>query len=98
MVIDHNQAFDHSYCFRDTLAYHVFRAQAEQVFSDLAHRCEMSDLLRACLLGLDDVLAKIPENWRFLDADRLQTSDHLSDDQIRTILNRYEHNQFWVEQ
>ncbi|WP_143247505.1 HipA family kinase [Agaribacterium haliotis] len=97
VVIDHNQAFDVGYCVQDTFNYHVFRAQADSVFSDLAQRCELSDQLASCLLNLDDILAQIPEDWRFLDEDRQQESVHLSDAQIRTILNRYENEQFWTE-
>lgn len=65
--------------------------------TDLVRRCEYSDMLRACLLNLGEILANIPEEWRYLDGDMLLPSDHLSDAQIHTTLTRYETDPFWIE-
>lgn len=65
VVIDHNQAFDSEFSIADFWTHHLFSAQREAVFSDLAEQARYSERLTAALSVWAEACDNVPHEWRW---------------------------------
>ncbi|ROO27575.1 HipA family kinase [Salinisphaera japonica] len=95
VIIDHNVALDDTLMRDEFLADHVFRDEAETVFNDLAMRAEYTARLESAIMQLDAATAAIPAQWRYHDADEL---DSVAFDWVamKTLLSAFRTEGFWA--
>lgn len=92
-VIDHGSAFDQGFDLEVFLKSHVF-AEERYDFLDRVFRSEKEQAMREILRDFDSIWAKLPEDWT--DPDIPRDPELLLDAaEIRTILQRFETEEFW---
>lgn len=65
VVIDHNQAFDTRFAKADFWTHHLFSAQRDAVFADLAEQARYSERLTAALSVWAEACDNAPPEWRW---------------------------------
>lgn len=97
IVIDHNVALDETVQAENFLTDHVFRDDADAVFGDMVIRAEYTQRLLSAMSHWDTILADIPEEWRYLDADFLDPVA-FDWDGAYALLMAFESEAFWTTQ
>lgn len=94
VVIDHNQAFDPSFSASDFLENHLFAADADAVFSDLAEQAWYSERMERALEVWDSACDNAPPEWRWANDER-DVPANFDPDAARAVLARYSTPDFW---
>ena len=63
VVIDHNQAFDPGFKPADFWTHHLFAAQREAVFNDLAEQARYATRMMTALSVWDEACDNVPSEW-----------------------------------
>lgn len=90
-VIDFNLAFDKSFTLPD-LSHHVFWPQANNLLPDMIDRLSYEERFSATLVGLDEIIGSLPQEWK--DAPSVPL-DYVS--YLRQTLERFKQPKFWDE-
>jgi hypothetical protein len=94
VVIDHNQAFDSDFSIPDFLAHHLFSAQRNAVFGDLAEQARYSERLATALSVWAEACDNVPSEW-FWENDEQDvpaTFDHTA---AKALAARCSSPDFW---
>ncbi len=94
MMIDHNQAFDLDASKKELFEYHVFRDQAREIGSDFFRRDEYNEKLSKALESWPDILATIPDQWRYADPEQTVPVD-FDLDRAYELLKAHVRDDFW---
>lgn len=94
VVIDHNQAFDFSADREDFYNYHVFCAQFRELSGDFFRRTEYNDKFSSALGCWSQIIAEIPETWRYMDQEMTIPVD-FDVEAVYKLLNGFENEEFW---
>lgn len=92
VVIDHNQAFDPVFDKTAFFEQHVFAAQAQCVFDDLAHRARYTARMEAALEAFDRACEEVPEEWWLVDDGVPANFDRTA---VRRLLEGFDQGDFW---
>ena len=94
VVIDHNQAFDFSADREDFYNHHVFCAQLRELSGDFFRRTEYNDRFSSALVFWSQIIAEIPETWRYVDQEMTVPVD-FDVEAVYKLLNGFESEEFW---
>jgi len=76
VIIDHNQAFDPKFSYKDLLEYHVFRSVGHELFDHRLLREEYREPFCRALKKWHDICQKIPEEWHYQDPEMTVEADY----------------------
>lgn len=69
-VIDYNMAFDTTFSAEDFFEHHIFRQAFQEVFTDWVLMEEVTSLLAAALPKYREACDRLPEEWRWINAEQ----------------------------
>lgn len=95
LVLDHNQAFDPEFDTADFQRFHAFARQIPALFGDLVRRAEYAKRLEHALGRWDDILAGVPPEWHYADAEMTVATSFDASAALLT-LRRCIESDFWT--
>jgi hypothetical protein len=95
LVLDHNQAFDPDFDPADFRRFHAFGRLIPALFDDLVRQSDYAKRLELGLERWDAILAEIPPEWWFVDAE-MTVSTLFDAPAALELLTRCRHNEFWT--
>lgn len=94
VVIDHNQAFDVTFSVAEFWAHHLFAAQRDGVFADLAEQARYSERLTAALSVWQEACDNVPPEW-FWENDEQDIPTAFDSLAAQTLATRCSTPDFW---
>ncbi len=86
VVIDHNQAFDRSFCEQEFKKTHVFSKQVNNLFGSALYRLEFTRNFQQVLKQWPAICDKIPAEWYYFDTELTVPADFALDDILNTLI------------
>jgi hypothetical protein len=95
LVLDHNQAFDPDFDPANFQRLHAFKGQIPALFGDLVSRAEYARRLELALERWGAILAEIPPEWHFQDAEMTVPTQFDASAELK-LLTRCMDKEFWT--